>query len=480
MVTKNNHGFLTLELLIAMAILATVLFAVTFISFSSQSFMIDSQNTNDALSKAQAFLEEAKNNAKIDFDLVQDVTSVDGMFTKELVVTELDAITKKIAAEVSWDDGQKHVELYTIIANLSNGPGANTCSAIRAGNWTSPRTQTFRLSSLWQAEDPEVSNGIYTITGLDAYLGRLYVTVDSAGTAGVINSQRDFFMLNLSNPLSPTLFGGSDNDTGTATGLTTVRTSGNYAYTVSASGTNGQLHIFDITYNPPRLIESLQVASGVVGTSLFYKNDYLYLGLANNTGGSEFFIIDVEDPESPSVVGTAEIGAGVSDIYVHTHFAYVATTGSDAVKVFDVTTPSMGMQAAGVFTSPQAVSSGVNQASRLAVVDDRLYVGRTQGTNELYILNKTTPASLTSLGAIDLAGSANIFGLAIRDELAFLATTAGQVLMYNISNPAASTSVGSAISLGNPARALDCEGNYIYVASNDASGNGYITVITGN
>jgi len=38
--------------------------------------------------------------------------------------------------------------------------------------------------------------------------------------------------------------------------------------------------------------------------------------------------------------------------------------------------------------------------------------------------------------------------------------------------------LSSPISLGNPAAALDCEGNHIYVASNDSSGNGYITIIT--
>ena len=201
--SMNQRGFLTLELLVSMAVLTMILLSVTLLSFSSQSLMIDSQNSNDALVKAQAVLEEAKNNAKVDFDLVENKTEVDGMFTKNLIVTELDAITKKISAEITWQSGQKKVDLYNIITNLSDGPGANTCSFVLSGNWNNPQTTTFKLSSLWGSELPVDSNGIYTITGLDAYLGRLYITADSGASTNVVNKQKDLFVLGLTNPSSP-------------------------------------------------------------------------------------------------------------------------------------------------------------------------------------------------------------------------------------------------------------------------------------
>ena len=197
----KQRGILTLELIISLGLLATILTAVFLMSFSSQSLLIDSQNNNDALIKAQEVLEAAKNMAKVDFDSVANSTETDGIFTKNLIVTELDAITKKISAEVTWNNGAKKVDLYNVIANFSNGPGANTCSFVMNGNWNNPQTYSFKLSSLWGSELAADSNGIYTITGLDAYLGKLYVTAESSATPNVTDTQKDFFVLNLANPL---------------------------------------------------------------------------------------------------------------------------------------------------------------------------------------------------------------------------------------------------------------------------------------
>lgn len=476
----NQRGFLTLELLISMAILTVILLSVTLLSFSSQSLMIDSQNSNDALVKAQAILEEAKNNAKVDFDLVENKTEVDGMFTKNLIVTELDAITKKVSAEITWQDGQKKVDLYNIITNLSDGPGANTCSFVLSGNWNNPQTTTFKLSSLWGSELPLDSNGIYTITGLDAYLGRLYVTVDSSASANVVDKQKDLFVLGLTNPSSPSFLGSVDNDTSTAFGLTNIRISQKYAYTTSATASNGQLQIFDVTFNPPKLIENFQVSTTAGAMSIFYKNGYVYLGLANNSSGPEFFIIDVATPTSPQVVGTAEIGADVTDIYVHKKIAHVATAGATNLEVFNVTIPATLMSPVGSFTSAYPSNGVTNKAQRVFVLDNHVYLSRTQGTNEFYILDATDPTAITEVGKLNLSNATDVNGMAIRNNLAFLATRGSQLQIYDITNPESIIQFHAPISLGNPAQAQDCEGNHIYTASNDASGNGYITVTTAN
>ncbi len=468
-----KKGFSTLELLIAMAVLTMSFSAVVLISFSNQSLMADSDNSNDALNKAQSLLEDTKNLAKINFDSVENTTQTDGIFTKDLIVTELDAITKKITAQVSWQNGQKKVDLYNIIANLSNGPGADTCSFALSGDWSHPEVHTFALASLWAAELPAQSNGIYTITDLDAYLGKLYITADSTGSPGAVVTQKTFFVLNLADPSNPTLLGKADNDPATISGLAAVRTSQQYSYAASSIASNGQLQIFDITSNPPRRIENFQVPSTSVGSSIFYKNGYVYLGLSNDAAGPEFFIINVSNPTSPTVVGSAEIGGTVNDIYVHKNFAYVASSNGQNIKVFNITAPTENMDVAGSY------SSGSNHGKRLSVLGDTIYLGKTTGTNEFYILNGTNINNITSQGSINFGTPTDINGMEIRSNLAFFATAAGNMQIWNITDPENPVVFANpSVNLGNPAKDLDCEGNYIYVASNDGSGRGYISAIT--
>ncbi len=478
MVIMTKKGFSTLEILIATAVLTVTLSAVIIVSFSSQSFMIDSKNGNDGLNEAQALLEEAKNSAKIDFDLVQNKTETNGIFTKQLTVTEVDAITKKISAEVTWQNGEKKVDLYSLVTNLANGPASNTCSFVLSGNWNSPQVHTFALASLWPAELPTDSNGIYTITGLDAYLGKLYITADSSNSVGVTKKQKTFFVLNLATPTSPTLLGSVDNDATTATGLAALHVGQTYAYTISALSGGSQLQIFDITYNPPKLIKTFQVSANVAATSIFYKEGIVYLGLANNSSGPEFYTIDVSDPLNPHTLGSAEIGSGVRDMYLHDNLMYVASGDTENIKIFDISNPASPVKV-GKYISAYPPSGNSNQGNHIFVLNNTAYLGRTGGTNEFYMLDTSNPNAVSEEGSFDVTGSTDVVGLAVRNTLAFLATSSGQLQILNIADPLHITNAtGSPITLGNPASVLDCEGNNIYVASNDSAGRGYITVVS--
>ncbi len=476
----KQKGSSTLEILIAMAILTITLSAVILVSFSSQSLIVDSQNSNDALVKAQEFLEQAKNSAKVNFDLVENKTEIDGIFTKILSVTELDAITKKISVEATWNDGQKKADLYNIVVNLSNGPAANTCSFVLSGNWNSPVVNTLSLASLWPAELPADSNGIYTITDLDAYLGKLYITANSANSTDVVNKQKTFFVLNLANPTIPTFVSSIDDNTSSSFGLNAVHVGQKYAYTTSAKSSGPQLQIFDITLTPPKLIKNFQISSTSKGTSIFYKNDSVYLGLSKNISGPEFYIVNVGDVNNPVISGSIEIGSDVNDIYVQKDFAYIASGNNENVKILNISDPTNIVQA-GSFISEFLPNQNSNLASRIFVLNDNIYLGRTTGTNEFYVLDKSNLNSVNELGKIDLIGSNDISGIAIRGNYAFISTSTGQLRIFDMTDLSNINEIPSSpINIGNPATSLDCEGNNIYIASNDTSGKGYVTVITAN
>ena len=93
----------------------------------------------------------------------------------------------------------------------------------------------------------------------------------------------------------------------------------------------------------PQLVKTFKIATSTVpaaglGNSIFYKNGYVYLGLAAAAGGTEFNIIDVHNPFSPARVGGYSFNShAVNDILIKNNYAYIFhptdTTGKAAAYV---------------------------------------------------------------------------------------------------------------------------------------------------
>lgn len=489
----RNSGFSTLEMLIAMTILILVLSAVILVSFGNQSVLTDSQTNTEALSLAQGLLEQEQALARKDFRLVTPTSTVDGIYQKKVdVLTQSDFYTKKVTATVSWTAEHQRpqsVSLSALVTNFENAVGGDTCDSVLSGNWTNPQIKNVTADFAQAVGD---SSGIYPITDLDAYQGKLYVTVNNTA----VNTKETLFIFNIADPASPALLGKIDNSPTISAGLGAVRVAGNYAYVANGYGANfgtctqgnncAQLQVIDIS-NPatPSLSFSFKVpgvkgtAGQAVGNTIFYKEGYVYLGLTKTSSGPEFDIIDVHNPLGPFWVGGYQTAAGINAIYVRGKYAYLATPNSQELTILDVSNPTNPTLAGG-FDAPDAVGNGKS----LDQIGDKLYLGRTVTSfnPELYILDDTVPATnpLPVLGSPqEISSSVN--GLLVRDYLAFLVTTNSQFQIWNVANPAGVTQWASPVSLpsSSTGRALDCEENYLFAGSVDPSTNkGYLTVIT--
>jgi hypothetical protein len=179
----GQEGFSTLEMLMAMTILILfVLVPVVLVSFGTQSLGSDSQTGDEALNIAQDLLEQQQALARKDFNLVNSATStMDGIYTKKVDVSQIDLFTKKITATVTWSldhNRSAKTTLNALVANFNAVAGGDACSSILSdtdgsGNiihsdWTRPNIVNTGSTNLATLSGDGA--GQYIITGMSAYV----------------------------------------------------------------------------------------------------------------------------------------------------------------------------------------------------------------------------------------------------------------------------------------------------------------------
>ncbi len=513
------RGFSTIELMIAMTIMILTLTAVTLVSFGNQGFLVGAQVNAEAMNRAQEMLEQEQALARKDFNLVNPVASTtDDIYTKAIDVQIInspsspDYLMKEVRALISWKDerGQTRLlNLNTLVSNFETPTGNNTCDSTVRGAWQSPQIINGETDFATLVGDPF---GTYTIGDLDAYRGKLYVV--AANTSAP--SKETFFVFDISNPAAPLLRGKIDNALTVNPGFSAVRVSEDpasnpvktYAYAASNANSDyttcnpvtnpacGELVIFDVTDGAnPTVGTNLMLASSTApfvkgnqarGRSIFYRNGYVLLGLSATGAGNgpEFHILDVHNPTALFggthvlfPVGSFLVANDINALSMRGTYAYLDTPNTQELQVLNITNPNTPTLA-GSFNSP----SGTGHGKSMYLVGNRLYLGKTvpNAGNDFHILDITTPAAaLPELGGMSLPSSVN--AIVVRDYLSFLLTRT-DLQIFKTDNPGSISTWGSMVlpASGHPTEepSMDCEGNYLYVSSNDAGGKGKLYVIT--
>ena len=491
---SNQRGFLTLEILLAMAIFVLFFSAIVLLLSGAQSFASDSQINSEALNIAEQSLEQARILALKDFRLLNSTTTSAGFYAINLSVKQQpDFLTKLAVASVSWNVGNGRnlaISLSKLIADYNGTAGNDTCDSNLTGDWT----QSLIKKVIDFSDFAENASSTYAISDIDAYKNKLYVAI--GGTANKTDST--FYIFDINNPFLPSLLNKIDNNPAAMAGINGIAINGDYAYVASAG--SKQFQIIDVAALPPKIISPPKITDGGSGESIFYKNGYVYLGLASANDVPEFHIFDVKNASSAVEVGHWPSGGGlkhgINDIYVRGNYAYLAhPTDADGsggcpqeqLTVLDISNPGNPQRVSGFYYNG---SSGGNGKS-LHLVGDKLYFGRTasniSGTAdsipEFYILDNSIPQSINNaaLGSLPLSTAVSVNGVLARDYLAFLlGRTSLQI--FKIDNPENISSWGN-IALNASAGesfepSFDCEGNNFVVGSNNNQ-KGYLSVITG-
>lgn len=269
---------------------------------------------------------------------------------------------------------------------------------------------------------------------------------------------------------------GAYNTAGNARGVTIE---GRYAYVADYSA---GVQIVDIADpESPTLVATYNTAS--YAKSVWVDGNYAYV--ADYADG--LIVLNVTNPASPTLAGSCDTPGSARDVVVDGNYAYVADYGS-GLQVINVTNPASPVIAGSYDTAGN--SYGLTIAGNYAYVAD--------GAAGLQVINITTPASPTLAGTYNTAGTAE--DVAVFGDLAYVADYDGGLQIIDIANPLWPALVTSVALTGNAyMTAVDHDRVYVaagaqglvevditnpaapfIVSAYDAPGNAYALALSGN
>lgn len=160
-----------------------------------------------------------------------------------------------------------------------------------------------------------------------------------------------------------------------------------YVY-VTTSNTAQELHIIDVSNSSaPTLHNTVNLPTTVTGRfDMIMSNEYLLLYRKSGTAtGSQIYIYDTSDPGSPSYVGAYAAPYLIYDADVDParSFLFLATaSATNEFEVVDFSTPATPIRR-GLYNPASSTYRSVAWDS----VNDRVYIGTTDNTNEIVILD---------------------------------------------------------------------------------------------
>lgn len=171
-----------------------------------------------------------------------------------------------------------------------------------------------------------------------------------------------------------------------------------------------------LDWNEATTTAQFDTAGNFDDNDVYEVDDVAYLVTENNPSGSELYILDVSDIYNPYQMGSLDLGDSVTSIVVKDDYAYVST--------------------------------GDNAA-------------------ELKIIDVSNSSSPFVSGSYDLPSNDNALDIAINDTEIYIIQGA-KLYSFSISNPGPPTYLDE-ISVDDNATEIYLSGNYIYVATQDAS-----------
>lgn len=406
------RGFSTLELLIALTLGALMIGAVVQVAFGAQYWLAASETSGEALSHAKAALEEARAAARRDFahassspeaKVADESCSAGGLcYYRSVLIEDISPCAKEVSVEVAWQVAARATTSVSLQSALASPNeivrlGGDCSVASPEGEWTSIDSRTVGTTG-------------GTLQGLDVLDGVTYAVTDAPPYLSIIENGAPVIFLNGFTEEAPLT--AIDVARDTATGRV-------YAY-VGRSAPSGGFGIIDVTdsANPVPVTAPLALPGATLPPVRIYAyGGYAYLG--TREGGTEFFVVRVDAPETPVVEDSYDLNTSVYGIAVRnqelggilTRLVYLATP-QDAGEVRVLEAPAQGEVRE--VTEARTDLPGNKDGRSLFLSGTRLYVGLESGAGpDLYALDASVPF-VSGLPVLDSAETSPRTPVALR------------------------------------------------------------------
>ena len=184
--------------------------------------------------------------------------------------------------------------------------------------------------------------------------------------------------------------------------------------------------------------------------NVFVSGEYAYV--ADYYSGLQ--VIDISDPENPSIAGACDTPGYAQDVVVSGGFAYVADGGS-GLQVINISDPE-NLSIAGACDTPQNAGAVVVSGGFAYVAD---------GGSGLQVIDISIPGSPSIEGACDTPGYA--YDVVVSGGFAYVADGGSGLQVINISN-SGSPLIAYTCDTPGYAEGVFVSGKYAYVADRDS------------
>lgn len=484
---KNLHqgqasaGFSTLEILLAMTIVTVSLATILLVLFGSQSLATDSQRNVEAVNKAQEMLENQQALARKDFNLVNANSTVDGVYQKSISVVQRDFYTKEVLATITWlgeYNRPQTVSLSALVTNYQNVIGGNTCSSVLVGDYSAPQTPSASMGAL--LGDP---TGTYPISGMDAYQGKLYVTVSTSSQATAatspsvgtndssfgsigwltasnitstnnVRATADMFNGDITNYLKATNFGFN-----IPAGATIIGIKVDIERSINGSTLGGVRDREIKIIKSSGAISSNNLADTSTNWPVLNSEGYATYN-PSNLWGEAWSNADINS----SNFGVAIAAAATASRRANVDHVKITVTYVKSFYIFDLTNPLNPVFISGL-GSNSAIATGLN-----AVATDGVYayVATNSTVKQLQALSTTTPSTVVATYSVSGDGKGD--SIFYKNGYIFLGSTISSGPEFNIIDASKFVNgqpgllVGS-YEVGNTVNSIYIKGNYAYLAT---------------
>ncbi len=219
-----------------------------------------------------------------------------------------------------------------------------------------------------------------------------------------------------------------------------------------------------VTVNPAHKGSISNGAGGALLSSpqgVFVSGNYAYVA---SSGSNALEIVDVTNPSAPIHKGNISNGAGGAllsspqSVFVSGNYAYVASYISSALEIVDISNPAAPVHKGSLS------NANLSNAQSVFVAGNYAYVA-SPGSNALEIVDVTNPAVPVHKGSITNPSLLNPKSVFLAGNYAYVASSGSNVLeIVDVTNPAVPVHKGSSTTIFSPS-SVYVSGNYAYVTS---------------